>query len=121
MGKKNRKSKIQARQDDKSPKVKTRRPKNRKLTFSNYLFKVLKQAHPDIGISSKAMDVMNSLMNDVFHRVASEASRLITYNEKSTMTTREIQTSVRLILPDELAKHAICEGCKAMSKYSNSV
>ena len=31
------------------------------------------------------------------------------YNKKPTVTSREIQTSVRLILPGELAKHAVSE------------
>ena len=30
-----------------------------------YIFKVLKQVHPDIGISSKAMGIMNSFINDI--------------------------------------------------------
>jgi hypothetical protein len=29
---------------------------------------------------------------------------------KNTITSREIQTAVRLILPGELAKHAVSEG-----------
>ena len=43
-------------------------------------------------------------MNDIFERVAGEASKLASYNKKSTISSREIQTAVRLILPGELAK-----------------
>lgn len=57
---------------------------------------------------------------DIFERVATEASKLAAYNKKSTISTREIQTSVRLILPGELAKHAVSEGTKAVTKYSSS-
>ena len=32
----------------------------------------------------------------------------------------EIQTAVRLILPGELAKHAVSECTKAVSKYTSS-
>ena len=46
--------------------------------------------------------------------------RLAAYNKKSTISSREIQTSVRLILPGELAKHAVSEGTKAVTKYSSS-
>ncbi|KAK4946501.1 histone H2B [Elasticomyces elasticus] len=52
-------------------------------------------------------------------RVATEASKLAAYNKKSTISSREIQTSVRLILPGELAKHAVSEGTKAVTKYSS--
>ncbi|MDD0717080.1 NFYB/HAP3 family transcription factor subunit, partial [Shigella sonnei] len=75
-------------------------------TYKIYIFKVLKQVHPDIGISSKAMSIMNSFINDIFEKLAAEAAKLARYNKKPTITSREIQTSVRLVLPGELAKHA---------------
>eukprot|EP00877_Chromochloris_zofingiensis_P009787 jgi/Chrzof1/5061/Cz15g10110.t1 len=89
-------------------------------TWKIYLYKVLKQVHPDMGISSKAMTVLNSFVNDIFERIASEAARLVRYNKRRTMTSREIQTAVRLILPGELAKHAISEGTKAVTKYTSA-
>ncbi|RWS29506.1 histone H2B-like protein, partial [Leptotrombidium deliense] len=54
---------------------------------------LLKQVHPDTGISSKAMSIMNSFVNDIFERIAAEASRLAHYNKRSTITSREIQTA----------------------------
>lgn len=94
--------------------------KRRRETFSIYIYKVLRQVHPDTGISSKAMSIMNSFVNDIFERIAAEASRLAQYNKKSTITSREIQTAVRLLLPGELAKHAVSEGTKAVTKYTSS-
>ena len=58
------------------------------------------------------MLILNSFVNDIFERIATEASKLAQYNKKSTISSREIQTSVRLILPGELSKHAISEGTK---------
>lgn len=54
---------------------------------------VLKQVHPDTGISNRAMSILNSFVNDIFERVATEASKLAAYNKKSTISSREIQTS----------------------------
>ena len=54
----------------------------------------------------------SDFLQDIFERVATEASKLAAYNKKSTISSREIQTSVRLILPGELAKHAVSEGTK---------
>ncbi|CAG5092673.1 Similar to Histone H2B.1/H2B.2 (Tigriopus californicus) [Cotesia congregata] len=82
------------------------RKKKRKESYAIYIYKVLKQVHPDTGVSSKAMSIMNSFVNDIFERIAAEASRLAHYNKRSTITSREIQTAVRLLLPGELAKHA---------------
>src|SRR5712671_1411981 len=41
---------------------------------------------------------------------------LAAYSKKSTISSREIQTAVRLILPGELSKHAISEGTKSVTK-----
>ncbi|XP_065866375.1 probable histone H2B.3 [Euphorbia lathyris] len=87
-------------------------------SYKMYIFKVLKQVHPDIGISSKAMGIMNSFINDIFENL--ESSRLARYNKKPTITSREIQTAARLVLPAELARHAVSEGTKAVTKFTNS-
>ena len=99
---------------------KKKRSSKRKESYSIYIYKVLKQVHPDTGISSKAMSIMNSFVTDVFERIAGEASKLAHYNKKSTISSREIQTAVRLLLPGELAKHAVSEGTKAVTKYTSN-
>jgi histone H2B len=109
----------------KAPAKKTTDAKKKKKvskaeTYKIYIYKVLKQVHPDTGISSKAMSIMNSFINDIFEKIASEASRLARYNKKPTITSREIQTAVRLILPGELAKHAVSEGTKAVTKFTSA-
>ncbi|XP_078408679.1 histone H2B type 1-M-like [Cetorhinus maximus] len=97
------------------------RKRSRKESYSIYIYKVMKQVHPDTSISSKAMSIMNSFVNDIFERIAGEASRLAHYNKHSTFSSREIQTAVRLLLlPGELAKHALSEGTKAVTKYTSS-
>nr|GEU60145.1 histone H2B.3-like [Tanacetum cinerariifolium] len=88
-------------------------------TYKIYIFKVLKQVHPDIGISSKAMGIMNSFINDIFEKLAAESSKLVRYNKKKTLSSREIQTAVRLVLPGELAKHAVSKGTKAVTKFTS--
>ena len=93
--------------------------KKRAETFSVYIYRVLKQVHPETGISKRSMSIMNSFINDIFERIALEASRLVRYNKKRTLSSREIQTAVRLLLPGELAKHALTEGTKACTKYAN--
>jgi histone H2B len=94
--------------------------RKRKQSYAIYIYKVLKHVHLDTGISSKATSIMNSFVNDIFERTAAEASRLAHYNKRSTITSWAIQTAVRLLLPGELAKHAVSEGTKAMTKYTSS-
>jgi histone H2B len=61
------------------------------------------------------MQTMNSFINDTFEKVAYESSRLVRLNKKATLSCREIQTAVRLVLPGELARHAVSEGTKALT------
>ena len=49
-----------------------KRKRSRKESYSVYVYKVLKQVHPDIGISSKAMSIMNSFINDIFEKLGLE-------------------------------------------------
>jgi|Transcript_10031 histone H2B len=89
-------------------------------SYSSYIYKVLKQVHPNTGISKRGMSVLNSFINDIFEKIAFEASRLATYNKKSTLSSREIQSAVRLLLPGELSKHAVSEGTKAVTKFNST-
>ena len=98
--------------------AKKERRHTRHETFSVYIYKVLKQVHNDTGISKKSMNIMNSFINDIFERIALEASKLVRYNKKHTLSAREVQSAVKLLLPGELAKHAIIEGAKAVNKIA---
>ena len=49
-----------------------------------------------------------------------EAGKLTRYSKKMTVSSREIQTAVRLVLPGELAKHAVSEGTKAVTKFTSA-
>ena len=98
----------------------TTRRKKRAEHFGIYIYKVLKQVHPDTGISKKSMGIMNSFINDIFDRMASESVKLVRYNKKKTLSSREMQTAIRLMLPGELSKHAVSEGTKAVTKYTSA-
>ena len=97
-----------------------RRHKRKVESYGIYIYKVLKQVHPETGISKKAMSIMNSFINDSFERIAMEASKLVRYNKKHTLSSREVQSAVKLILPGELSKHAVSEGTKAVTKFSGN-
>ena len=102
--------------DDK--KLKRRRRRNE--TYSAYIYKVLKQVHKDATISQTSMNVMNSFITDLFERLSLEASKLARMRKKVTLSARDIRTSVKLLLPDDLAKHALREGSKAITKFTKA-
>jgi len=86
--------------------------------YEIYLYKVLQQVHPGMQMSRTAMQVMNSFVEDIFQRIATEAGNLTRYGRKRTLTSREIQTATRLLLPGELMRHAVGEGSKAVLTYA---
>ena len=96
---------------------KKKRRKAKHDSYKSYIYKVLRQVHPEIGVSMKSMKIMESFVVDTFEKIAVEAGRLCSYNKKETMSWRDLQTAVRLVLPGELAKHAVSEGGKAIAKF----
>ena len=79
------------------------------------------QVHPDTGVSSKAMSIMNSFVNDVFERIASEASRLAHYSKRSTISSREIQASLtNLKMNDSRVFRCTSKILKQAAKMINS-
>ena len=94
--------------------------KRNNTSFAIYIYKVLKQVHPDTGISKKGMAVLDSFVSDMFIRLTEESRELVLISGKTTITSREIQTATRLVLGGELAKHAVSEGTKAVTKYDQS-
>lgn len=97
-----------------------RRKRELNARFSTYIFRVLKQVHPDLGITGKAMKVMNDFMIDTFNRLTSEAAALVKHSKKVTLTSTEVQTATRLVLPGELSKHAVNEATKAIANFTRS-
>ncbi|KAH7994242.1 hypothetical protein HPB51_026447 [Rhipicephalus microplus] len=97
-----------------------KRRRRRHEGYSCYICKVLKEVHPDTGISGKAMAIMNSFVAAILDRIGKEAAKLSSCPHDSTITAREIQTVTRLLLPGELAGHAVSEGTEAVSRHTSS-
>lgn len=96
------------------------RSAKRHETYGTYIYKVLRETNEKLGIATVAMNVMNSLVEDMFERIAHEASDLARVCKKNTIAAREISSATKLVLPGELSRHAISEGAKAVTKFSNN-
>ncbi|KAN0107879.1 Histone-fold-containing protein [Hyaloscypha variabilis] len=81
--------------------------------YQRALDAVRKYIHPteNIGISDLAMQIMNDLINHMFEVITTEAMHIIRRDEKVTLSTRSIQTAIRLVFPPEMSKQGIevCE------------
>lgn len=96
-----------------------KRSRKRVESYQSYLYRVLKQVHNDTGISKRGMETMNDLTSDLFERLNGECRNILQNSKKATLSAREVQSAVRLAFPGELAKHAVSEGTKAVTKFTS--
>jgi len=133
MSTKEKKSNKHSKKDTKTKKTKEHKgkePENHKkkdnikrhTKYSTFIRKVLSQVHPDNGISGDAMSEMNNLVNILLERIM-HVCNLLTNEIKhvKTVDSRAVQAAIRLVLPGELAKHAVSEGTKAVTKYNGTI
>jgi len=82
---------------------------------------VLSQVHSDTSITPRSIDIICDFAFDILLQVCLEAENLCRFNNRNTITSREIQTAVRLTLQGELAKQSVSEGTKALTKYNSRI
>ena len=104
----------------KPTKPKTMRKRRAPVSFKCYIGRVLKQVHPQTRISKKSIAIVNNFVTDTFDNIAMEAAKLCKMSKTQTMSSRCVQSAVRLVLPGELSKHAVSEGTKAMTKFTQA-
>jgi histone H2B len=125
---------------------KKKRSRSRVETYHTYIYKVLKQVHPGesrrAGGGDGGRDAARPGTSSLSPRgprshpasiarcspslrapraetgISKKGITII--NKKATLSSREIQTAVRLVLPGELAKHAVSEGTKAVTKFTSA-
>jgi histone H3/H4 len=89
-------------------------------SWRTYIHKVLKQVHPDTQISAKTLEQLDEFIK-ILARTLAESGRVACINSsKSTVGKAEITLAVQLHLPGELAKHALGELDKAVTKFQQS-
>ena len=88
--------------------------------FHSYLYKILKNVHPDLGISSESMNTINSAFLRLYTEIATEAASVSRKTNSQTLSALDVQTAAKIILPQELANHAINDGAQAIVKYTAS-
>ena len=84
--------------------------------FKTYIYRVLKEAAPEMGISTKAMHALNSMVADKFDTIMSEGRMLVINGKKSTLSSKDCETACRLLIPGELGKGAIQHGRQALKE-----
>tara|TARA_X000001036_G_scaffold195929_3_gene184688 strand:+ start:2209 stop:2544 length:336 start_codon:yes stop_codon:yes gene_type:complete len=93
-------------------------------TYASYIHKVLQQLSPrdftGITISSKSVQLINGILNDIEGRISDKAFALSRFDKKSTLSPAHVKSAVSVLFPLELSRHAASEILKAEQKYLNS-
>eukprot|EP00584_Thalassiosira_punctigera_P010334 CAMPEP_0172526100 /NCGR_PEP_ID=MMETSP1067-20121228/1098_1 /TAXON_ID=265564 ORGANISM="Thalassiosira punctigera, Strain Tpunct2005C2" /NCGR_SAMPLE_ID=MMETSP1067 /ASSEMBLY_ACC=CAM_ASM_000444 /LENGTH=138 /DNA_ID=CAMNT_0013309539 /DNA_START=69 /DNA_END=485 /DNA_ORIENTATION=- len=104
---------------DGKKKKRSRTGKSTKPSFSTYIYRVLKETHPEIGITKKSMGIMNDFVIDMMDKIASEAKTdLAISGKEKTLREWHVNTATKLVLPGELKKHGVNEGTKAIRNFN---
>lgn len=88
--------------------------------YSLYINRVRKEVVPERGISSRTFGIMNTLVNNIFERIATQAYSLMCFRNRRTLTPEDIQKAVYMLLPGRLAKYAVAFGSEAVQRYVHS-
>lgn len=90
----------------------------KRLNVDIYIGRILKQVHPQMGINQQTRNQINKLIVEIIAKYADETYQLLQLTNKKTISALEVQTVTRLIMKGELAKQAVSEGTKAVTKHN---
>ena len=87
------------------------------LLFDTYIRKILKKMYPEIKIKKDTLSQINAFVNLLGTKIMEKANNLVVNVSQNTISSRTIQSAVKIIFSGELAKHAVSEGVKVVGKY----
>ncbi len=87
-------------------------------SFQTYIFRVMKETKTEMNVSKKSMSMMTSIIDTLFEKLMEEARRLLLFSKKQTLSSREIETAIKIIFPGELCKLAIQYGRDCLRKVN---
>ena len=78
---------------------KARKNAPREFVWASYVHKVLKAVHPDLQISRDGTTVLSDALDDLMERLAAECKQLVQSNNRATLTARDVEAAVKLLIP----------------------
>jgi histone H2B len=89
-----------------------------KMHWATYLHKVKGQVHPDLGMASDAMFVVNGIVEDFKERLINESFAQALIVKSGTLKAKHGRSAASILLDGGLLKHTMAEGHKACEKYA---
>ena len=100
--------------------VACRSSSRRRPFLSPCILRLLKQIHPELSLTIRAMAILSDIVLDLLSRLARCAADLVGNGSARTLKPRDLMSAFRLELPPTLAKFAISEATKAITVYSSA-
>jgi histone H2B len=106
--------------DGKARKVKKAIKLRDSNSMQTYIYRVLKEVKPELGISKKAMAQLNQILAELFENMMAESRKLMIFSKKQTLSSKEVETSIKLLYPGELGKLAVQYGRNSLQKFTEA-
>lgn len=84
------------------------------------IHKLLKMIHPDSQLSNATLLLINNMILRLAYRLIRASNKILNSVNKKLLSVADISAAVKIIYGDELAKQALIDGNKAITKYKNS-
>jgi histone H3/H4 len=99
--------------------TKTIQKKKKTRFFETYISKVLKQLSDTRGITANAKQQLNSALCIISKQISIRTINLTEIAKKKTISSKEVENSIKLIMSGDLLKYSIEEGKKSILKFQS--
>lgn len=98
-------------------KVSTKKKKSR--FYETYISKIIRHISEKNGVTSNAKQQLNSVLCHISRIIAQTIINLTEIAKKKTISEKEVNNGLKIILPKHMADQAIQESHQAISTYTN--
>ena len=72
-------------------------------------------------MKKSTMSTMNSVVNDLFDRIAREAGNMCKFQKRQTMSAATVRLACKLVMPKEIFDHADTGASTAVKKFEKAM
>lgn len=87
------------------------------IVLNTYIYRLLKSLHPKTGLSGSALKTLNNMSRINVERMMTNINNLMIGTKKKTISSYEVNSSVRLTLPRAIANDVLTKSTSAVEQY----
>lgn len=93
----------------------------RESSYSIGIHRILKLKHSELQITNAALLLINNMIMWLAYKLIRASNKISNLVNNKLLSIDDVATAVKIVVNDELAKHSINEGRKAITKYKNLI